>query len=86
MNVRQTLTSQQESGVLVVGIGESRQKANHTDILIGDVLLSVAGTLVKDTSALRYVLSQSEKRETIPVSILRGGNVITVNVATNIVE
>lgn len=85
-NVRQTLTSQQESGVLVVGIQESRQKANHTDILIGDVLLSVAGTLVKDTAALRYVLGQSEKRETIPVSILRGGNVITVDVATNIVE
>ncbi len=86
MNVRQALTSQQESGVLVVGIQESRQKANHTDILIGDVFLSIAGTLVKDTAGLRYVLAQSEKRETIPVSILRGGNVITVDVATNIIE
>src|SRR5579863_7776099 len=78
INVRQTLTSQQETGVLVTGIREERQKANHTDILLGDVLLSVAGTLVKDTSALRYVLAQSEKRETIPASILRGGKVITV--------
>ncbi len=85
-NMRQTLPSQQESGVLVVGIQESRQKANLTDILIGDVFLSIAGTLVKDTASLRYVLAQSEKRETIPVSILRGGNVITVDVATNIVE
>ncbi len=86
IHVRQTLTSQQQSGVLITGIREERQKANHTDILLGDVLLSVAGTLVKDTSALRYVLAQSEKRETIPVSILRGGKVITVDVATNIAE
>jgi serine protease Do len=86
LNVRQTLTSQQETGVLITGIREARQKANHTDILLGDVLLSVAGTLVKDTSALRYVLAQSEKREIIPVSLLRGGKVITVNVATNLAE
>ena len=84
--MRQVLPSQQESGVLVVGIQEPRQKANHTDILIGDVFLSIAGTMVKDTAALRSVLAQSEKRETIPASILRGGNGITVDVATNIVE
>ena len=84
--VRQSLTSQQPTGVLIVGIREPRRKANHTDLLVGDVLLSVAGTIVKDTTSLRYVLSQTEPRDTIPVSLLRGGSVQTVDVATKLAE
>lgn len=72
-----------ESGVLVVGIRPERK--TH-DLLVGDILLDVAGKPVKDTATLLSILADSEERKTIPANILRGGEVVTDNVATLIVE
>jgi S1-C subfamily serine protease len=80
-NVRHLL--KRESGVLVVGI---RPERTANDLLVGDILLDVAGKPVKDTAALLSVLSESEERKTIPMNIVRGGEVVTVDVATLLVE
>jgi serine protease Do len=80
-NVRHML--KRESGVLVVGI---RPERTTNDLLVGDILLDVAGKPVKDTASLLSILSQSEERKTIPMSIVRGGEVVAVDVATLLVE
>jgi serine protease Do len=72
-----------ESGVLVVGI---RPERKTNDLLVGDILLDVTGKPVKDTATLLSVLAQSEERKTIPMDILRGGEVVTADVATLIME
>ncbi|SRR6266571_353567 len=84
-NIRQTLKSGQASGVLVVRIRPERQ-ANHNDLFIGDILLDVAGTPVPDNATLLRVLAQSEERETIPMRVLRGGEVIAMDIATQALE
>jgi serine protease Do len=72
-----------ESGVLVVGL---RPERKTQDLLVGDILLDVAGKPVKDTATLLSILAQSEERKTIPMNILRGGEVATADVATLIME
>jgi len=85
VSVRQAMQSQQATGVMVVGIRPERP-SQHNDLFIGDIVLSVAGKPVKDTSALRQALSESEERKSIPLTLLRGGKVITTDVATLMVE
>lgn len=78
-NIRQSLPAQQASGVLIVGIRPERQ-ARHSDLLVGDILLEVAGKPVKDTAALLKALSQSQARDTLPVTLLRGGQIVKLDI------
>lgn len=80
-NVRHLLN--RESGVLVVGIRPERKAG---DLLVGDILLDVAGKPVKETATLLSVLAQAPERETIPMKLLRGGQVVATDIATLIVE
>ncbi len=82
-NIRQSLTSQRSSGLLVVGIEEGRQT---TELLIGDVLLSVAGKPVNDPAALRYILAQRGESKTVPLTVFRAGAVTSVDATTLVVE
>lgn len=84
-SVRQATQSQQATGVMVVGIRPERP-SQYNDLFIGDILLSVAGKPVKDTSALRQALSERAESKTIPLTLLRGGKVITTDVATLMLE
>ncbi len=82
--IRQLL--KRESGVLVVGIRPDRKSNNLNDLLIGDILLDVAGKPVKETASLLSLLAQSEERKALSMNILRGDKIVTVDVATLIVE
>lgn len=80
-SMRQKLPSQQATGVLVVGIRPER-RPKYDDLLVGDVILEVAGRTIHDNAALLQALAQSEERETIPMKLLRGGSLIESAIGT----
>jgi len=81
---RQTLQPQRSTGVLIVS---TRARKEHlTDILVGDIVLDVANTAVTDTTTLRQQLTQYREGDTVPMRILRGGNIITLDVGTQIMD
>ena len=84
-NIRGSLKPSRETGLLIVGI-EAERQAQYSDLLVGDVLLDLAGKPVSDGATLRNLLAQSEGSKTVPMHILRGGSVVTVDVATRTVE
>jgi serine protease Do len=75
----------QATGLLIVGISAERQ-AQHSDLLVGDVLLDLDGKPVSDGTTLRKLLAQSKDREQVVMNILRAGEVVTIDVATRKVE
>jgi serine protease Do len=79
--IRASLPGGQESGVMVAGISPERQ-AKHSDLYIGDILLEVAGTTVKNNADLLKTLAASQERERLPVKLLRGGEVVETEVGT----
>jgi serine protease Do len=81
---RQTLQPQRSTGVLIVS---TRARKEHlTDILVGDIVLDVANTAVTDTTTLRQQLTQYREGDTVPMRILRGGNIITLDVGTQVMD
>jgi serine protease Do len=78
-------TTKQESGVMVVGIRPERQ-AKHGDLLLGDILLEVAGTPVKNNAALLNTLASSHERELLPVKLLRGGEILETEITTLLLD
>lgn len=81
----QQLVSEQNTGVLIVGIRPERE-AQYSDLFVGDILLSVTEKPVKDTTTLLHVLAESEERAMLPVSVLRGGNVVSLQIGTLLAE
>ena len=73
--VKSKITSEQTSGLLVVGIED---KDAATNLLLGDILLNVAGTAIESATALRNVLAQHIKDKSIPVTLHRAGEFISV--------
>lgn len=84
-NIRNGSKPQRETGLLIVGIAAERQ-AKYSDLLIGDTLLELDGKPVNDGATLRKLLAESAGRKTVSMNILRGGVVVTVDVATRTVE
>jgi len=81
---RQTLQPQRSTGVLIVS---TRARKEHlSDLLVGDIVLDVANTAVTDTTTLRQQLTQYQEGDTVPMRILRGGNVITLDVGTQTMD
>ncbi len=69
---------EQTTGILVVGTrGRSE---THRDLLIGDILLNVAGETVPDGQTLRRVIVNKTASEALPVKLVRGGTLHTVDV------
>jgi serine protease Do len=84
-SIRAGSRQQQASGLLIVGISAERQ-ASYSDLLVGDVLLTLDDKIVGDGATLRNLLAQSDGRENVVMKVLRGGEVVTLNVATRRVE
>src|SRR5438270_1110736 len=84
-NIRDGSKPQREAGLLIVGIAADRQ-AKYSDLLIGDILLDLDGKPVSNGVTLRKLLAESEGREAVSMNILRGGVVVTIDVATRTVE
>ncbi len=74
---------QRKAGLMIVSIQPERQ-ALYNDLLIGDILLEVAGKVVADVPALRQVLATLGER--VLVKLVRGGKILTLEVATIIAE
>jgi S1-C subfamily serine protease len=68
---------------MIVSIQPERQ-ALYSDLLMGDILLEVAGKIVADVPDLRQVLATLGER--VPVKLVRGGKILTLEVATIIAE
>lgn len=83
--IRSSLPTSQASGVMVVGIRPERQ-AKHTDLLLGDILLELAGTPIKNNAVLLNTLATSQESEMLAVKLLRGGVIVEVEVATLLLE
>ena len=62
----------QEAGIVIVGVA-SGSPASRAGLLIGDVLLGVAGETVEDAPSLQDALARA--RDTIRLRVMRGGEV-----------
>jgi serine protease Do len=77
--IASTLQPQRQTGLMVVGLSAQRQEQHH-DLLVGDILLDVAGKAVPDVATLRQLVAQAGER--IAIGLVRGGQVQQVEAAT----
>ena len=82
--IAQSLQPARTTGLLITGMPARAEQLN--DLFIGDILLAVAEKPVSDASTLRRLLNQGQPGAAISLTILRGGNVVTTDVATQIQE
>lgn len=76
---RSQLSSGQETGLLIVGI-EKDSPAEKGGLIIGDILVGVAGTAVEHHDELFSRLSGDVVGKSTPMDVLRGGKLQTINV------
>lgn len=81
--ILQSLKTQQTTGLLVVAIEETRQVS---DVLVGDILLTLSGKPVNTPATLRHVLSQQGEATTVPLTLFRAGALVSLNAPTVAVE
>lgn len=70
--LRERLGLGQESGLLIVGV-EPGGPAEQGGLLMGDVLVGLAGQPVRDTDDLRAQLGPERVGQPIPLRVIRGG-------------
>jgi S1-C subfamily serine protease len=70
--LRQGLGLEQESGLLVVGV-EKDGPAERGGLMIGDILVALAGESVRDTDDLRSLLGPERVGQAATARIVRGG-------------
>jgi len=78
-SVRQGLANGQTLGLLVVGI-IAGGLAEHAGLLVGDVLIDIAGKPLNDVATLRAILAQSSSQQSVRLRVLRGGVVQEIDV------
>lgn len=69
----------QRGGLLVVGV-EDGSPAGRGGVLLGDILATLDGQTVEDTDDLLVLLTNERVGETVPVKIIRGGELQTLQV------
>ncbi|MCB0118880.1 MAG: trypsin-like peptidase domain-containing protein, partial [Anaerolineales bacterium] len=79
IDVRSQLNREQETGLLVVGI-EKDSPAEKAGMMIGDILVSVAGAAVEHHDELFTRLSGDVVGKPTPMEVLRGGVLQLLNV------
>jgi S1-C subfamily serine protease len=67
----------QKGGLLVVGV-EDGSPAGRAGLLIGDILATLDGQPVEDTEDLLVLLTGERVGETVPVKVVRGGELQTL--------
>ena len=67
----------QEYGLLIVKVDE-HSPAQRAGIMIGDILVSVDGHVIKDPEDLKIALTSERVGKTIPIEVIRGNNVQTL--------
>jgi S1-C subfamily serine protease len=69
----------QKGGLLVVGVEEG-SPAGRSGMLLGDILTTLDGQPVEDTDDLLVLLTGERVGETVPVKVVRGGELQTLQV------
>lgn len=69
----------QERGLLIVRV-EPGSPAEQGGLLLGDILVGLAGLVIADTDDLQALLTGEHVGQPVPVEIIRGGGVQTVSV------
>src|SRR5438093_5434027 len=70
--IRQQLGLEQESGLLLVGV-EPGGPAEQGGLLIGDLLIALAGDPIRDTDDLQRALGSDRVGQAISARVVRGG-------------
>ncbi len=81
--IRQSANTERTSGLLIVAVEETRR---DNDLLVGDILLTVADKPVNEPAALRSILSQQGEATTVPLTLIRAGAVLSLDAQTLVVE
>jgi S1-C subfamily serine protease len=76
---REELGREQETGLLLVNI-ESNSPAADSDLMVGDILVGIAGTPISDHDELLGQLGGDIVGKPTPVEVLRGGKQRVVEV------
>jgi S1-C subfamily serine protease len=69
----------QEHGLLIVQVDE-KSPAQKGGLLLGDILVAIDGHLLKDTEDLRSSLTGDRVGKIIPIEVIRGGTLQTLQV------
>ena len=70
----------QKGGLLVVGV-EDGSPAARSGIILGDILATLDGQPVEDTDDLLVLLGEERAGKTVPVQVVRGGELRRLEVA-----
>ena len=62
----------QETGLLILTV-EPGSAADRGGVLMGDILVKLAGTTVTDTDTLQTLLTSDRIGTAVPATVLRGG-------------
>jgi S1-C subfamily serine protease len=76
---RSALGRQQDTGLLVVFI-EEESSASESDLMVGDIIVGIAGTQVSDHDSLVSQLVGDLVGKTTQIEVLRGGQLETIEV------
>ena len=68
-----------EHGLLIIKV-EEKSPAQQAGVLIGDILLTLDGHALKDAEDLHLVLSGERVGKTIPLEVIRGDALQTLNI------
>ncbi len=85
--------AEQAAGLLVIALGpmesdrlNGKGQAVHTGVLIGDILLNVAGKSLVDVASLLDVVARHEPQDKVQMQVVRGGVIVTLDVAIKALE
>lgn len=83
-NVRQQLQPQHSTGLLIVNT--NGREGFSSDLLIGDILLSIDGVVLNNTAILRSTLANKDTSDKLTFSLVRAGTIVTVTTSLMIQE
>lgn len=78
-SLQSNLSLDSEVGILVVSV-ESQGPADQAGVLIGDILLEIDGSLLKDVADVQRKLGTQSVGRTLEIQLIRGGQLIEVTI------
>jgi S1-C subfamily serine protease len=76
---QKSLKREQATGLLVMGV-EKDSPATKADLMVGDILVGIAGAAIEHHDELFARLSGDVVGKSTPIDVIRGGELKTVNV------
>lgn len=79
VSMQERTALQQETALLLLGV-EPGGPADRAGVLVGDLLVALAGAPLRDTEDLQQALTSDRVGQSVPLRLLRGGQLVDVNV------